>query len=50
MPVTIRYRDGDQVWIETEAPVGAQIVTEGAAKLREGAQVTSADAARGSGA
>tara|TARA_B100001167_G_scaffold67774_1_gene40084 strand:+ start:706 stop:1872 length:1167 start_codon:yes stop_codon:yes gene_type:complete len=50
VPVTIRYRDGDQVWIETEAPVGAQIVTEGAAKLREGAQVTSADAARGSGA
>ncbi|ATI41758.1 hypothetical protein CBW24_06950 [Pacificitalea manganoxidans] len=50
VPVTIRYRDGDQVWLETEAPVGAQIVTEGAAKLREGAQVTTADAARGSGA
>lgn len=50
VPVTIRYRDGDQVWIETDAPVGAQIVTEGAAKLREGAQVTTADASTGSGA
>lgn len=50
IPVTIRYRDGDQVWIETGAPVGAQIVTEGAAKLRDGAQVTTADASRGSGA
>ena len=30
--------------------MNAQIVTEGAAKLREGAQITSADAARGSGA
>ena len=49
-PVTIRYRDGDQVWIETEAPLGAQIVTEGAAKLREGAQVVTADASRGPGA
>ncbi|SMD03854.1 efflux RND transporter periplasmic adaptor subunit [Primorskyibacter flagellatus] len=49
-PVTIRYRDGDQVWIETEAQVGAQIVTEGAAKLRDGAQVTTADASRGPGA
>lgn len=49
-PVTIRYRDGDQVWIETDAPVGAQIVTEGAAKLRDGAQVTTADAGRGPGA
>ncbi|WP_146592077.1 efflux RND transporter periplasmic adaptor subunit [Puniceibacterium confluentis] len=49
-PVTIRFRDGDQVWIETEAPVGAQIVTEGAAKLRDGAQVTTADANRGPGA
>lgn len=49
-PVAIRYRDGDQVWIETEAPLGAQVVTEGAAKLREGAQVTTADASRGPGA
>lgn len=46
VPVTIRYREGDQVWIETEAPLGTQIVTEGAAKLRDGAQVTTADAGR----
>ena len=41
--VTIRYRDGDRVWVETEAPIGAQIVTEGASKLREGSQVTTAE-------
>ncbi|MBB5720565.1 RND family efflux transporter MFP subunit [Loktanella ponticola] len=39
---TIRYRDADRVWIETEAPIGAGIVTEGAAKLREGAEVAPA--------
>lgn len=50
VPVTVRYRDGDQVWIETDAPVGAQVVTEGASKLRDGAQVTTADAGKGSGA
>ena len=50
VPVTIRYRDGDQVWIETDALVGAQIVTEGASKLRDGAQVTTADAGTGPGA
>jgi len=43
VPVTIRYRDSDQVWIETTAPVGAQIVTEGAAKLREGSVVSAAE-------
>jgi RND family efflux transporter MFP subunit len=50
LSATIRYRDGDQVWIETEAPLGAQVVTEGASKLREGAQVTTADVSRGPGA
>lgn len=50
VPVTIRYRDGDRVWVETEAPVGAQIVTEGAAKLRDGAQVATAETRRGPGA
>ena len=36
VPVTIRYREGDQVWVETEAPLGAQIVAEGAVSaLRE---------------
>ena len=47
VPVTIRYREGDRVWVETEAPLGAQIVAEGAAKLREGAQVTAAGARGG---
>lgn len=49
VPVAIRYRDGDQVWVETEAPIGAQIVAEGASKLREGAQVIAAGAGEGSG-
>ena len=48
--VTIRYREGDQVWVESDAPLGAQIVAEGASKLREGAQVTDANARRGSDA
>ena len=50
VPATIRYREGDQVWIETDAPLGAQIVAEGASKLREGAQVTTAGARKGPGA
>ena len=50
VPVAIRYREGDQVWIETEVPVGTQVVTEGAAKLRDGAQVTSAETKRERGA
>ncbi|MBU2983155.1 efflux RND transporter periplasmic adaptor subunit [Lentibacter algarum] len=50
VPVTIRFREGDQVWVETEAPLGAQIVAEGASKLREGAQVTAAGAGKGPGA
>ena len=50
IPVAIRYREGDQVWVETDAPLGAQIVAEGAAKLREGAQVTAASARKGPGA
>lgn len=40
VPITIRYRDGDQVWIETTVALGSQVVTEGAAKLREGSVVT----------
>lgn len=50
VPVTIRYREGDRVWVETDAPLGAEIVVEGAAKLREGAQVTAAGARKGPGA
>lgn len=50
VPATIRYRDGDQVWIETDAPVGSQIVTEGASKLREGSQVATVEPSEGEGA
>jgi RND family efflux transporter MFP subunit len=50
VPVTIRYREGDQVWVETKVPLGAQIVAEGASKLRDGAQVTTADSRKGPGA
>lgn len=46
-PITIRYRDGDQVWIETDVPVGADVVVEGAAKLRDGAAITDANAPKG---
>ena len=47
LPVTIRYREGDRVWIETDALPGTQIVTEGASKLREGADVVAAGASTG---
>ena len=50
VPVTIRYREGDRVWVEADAPLGAQIVAEGAMKLRDGAQVTVAAARKGPGA
>ena len=36
VPVTILYREGDRVWIETDIAEGSSIVTEGAQKLREG--------------
>ncbi|ETX14427.1 hypothetical protein OCH239_03775 [Roseivivax halodurans JCM 10272] len=42
LAVANRYRDGDQVWIETDARPGVQVVTEGASKLREGSQVAAA--------
>lgn len=42
-PVAIRYREGDWVWIETDVALGAQVVAEGAAKLREGAAITAAN-------
>ncbi|MBU2865834.1 efflux RND transporter periplasmic adaptor subunit [Pacificibacter marinus] len=41
-PVTIRYREGDQVWIETDVPLGSDVVVEGASKLRAGAAVAAA--------
>lgn len=46
-PIIIRYRDDDLVWIETELPIGSQIVVEGAAKLRDGAAVTDANEPKG---
>lgn len=39
VPVTILYREGDQVWIEAAVAEGTPIVIEGAQKLREGAAV-----------
>ncbi|WP_241434502.1 efflux RND transporter periplasmic adaptor subunit [Sulfitobacter noctilucae] len=47
VPVAIRYREGDRVWVETDAPLGTQIVTEGASKLREGALITTARTRKG---
>ena len=39
VPVTILYRDGDQVWIDADISEGTPIVTEGAQKLREGGKL-----------
>lgn len=44
--VAIRYREGDQLWVETDVPLGAQVVAEGAAKLRHGARVSDASEGR----
>ncbi|MDA8587191.1 efflux RND transporter periplasmic adaptor subunit [Rhodobacteraceae bacterium] len=38
-PITVRFRRGGDVWIDTELPEGTTIVVEGAAKLREGSAV-----------
>ncbi|MFW2589850.1 efflux RND transporter periplasmic adaptor subunit [Sagittula sp. SSi028] len=46
-PATIRYRDGNTLWIDTDVDLGAMVVTEGAAKLREGATVVDASQPRG---
>jgi len=46
VPVTILYRDGDQVWIDAEISEGTPIVTEGAQKLREGGKLLVDGAAR----
>ncbi|WP_104070805.1 efflux RND transporter periplasmic adaptor subunit [Albidovulum inexpectatum] len=46
VPVTIRYRDGERVWLDTTVPVGASVVIEGAAKLREGSMVQDVEALR----
>lgn len=42
VPVTILYRQGDSVWVDTDLAAGTRIVTEGAQKLREGATVRTA--------
>jgi RND family efflux transporter MFP subunit len=44
-PVTIRYRDGDRVWVETDVAPDSLVVVEGASKLRDGASVVDANAA-----
>jgi len=41
----IRYRSGARVWLETDLPLGAMVITEGAAKLRAGTAVTDAEGA-----
>ncbi|WP_281980951.1 efflux RND transporter periplasmic adaptor subunit [Thalassorhabdomicrobium marinisediminis] len=46
VPVTILFRQGDTVWIEGEIAPGAMVVTEGAHKLRAGAQISTS---RGAG-
>ncbi|MBY5933955.1 efflux RND transporter periplasmic adaptor subunit [Tateyamaria omphalii] len=43
VPVTILYRQGDNVWLDTDLAAGARIVTEGAQKLRDGATVRATD-------
>ena len=37
--VTVRFRNGGDVWVDTDVAEGATVVVEGAAKLREGAAV-----------
>jgi len=39
---TILYRQAETVWIETSVPVGTAVVTEGAQKLRQGANIVTA--------
>lgn len=40
-PVTVRFRRGDNVWIDTDVAEGATVVTEGGLKLRNGSIVES---------
>lgn len=41
--ISVRFRQGGQVWIDTDVVEGATVVVEGAAKLREGAAVAGVD-------
>ena len=45
VPITLRHRANDMVWVEAELPAGSKVVVEGVQKLREGGQVTTADQA-----
>lgn len=45
VPVTILFRRNETVWLDVDLPVGALIVTEGAHKLRAGAEIKDANAA-----
>lgn len=46
VPVTILFRQGDMVWIDAAIAPGTMVVTEGAQKLRPGAQISTAGGAR----
>lgn len=46
LPVTILFRQGDMVWIDAEIAQGTMVVTEGAQKLRPGAQISTPGGAR----
>ncbi|MDO6731309.1 efflux RND transporter periplasmic adaptor subunit [Marinovum sp. 2_MG-2023] len=49
VPVTILFRQDDSVWVDADLSEGAMVVTEGAQKLRNGAQIAVAGAAPGAG-
>ena len=40
IPVTILFRQNETVWIDDDVPAGTLVVTEGAQKLRDGAQIS----------
>ncbi|WP_270731070.1 efflux RND transporter periplasmic adaptor subunit [Shimia sp. Alg240-R146] len=45
-PVTILFRRNETVWLDVDLPVGTPIVTEGAHKLRSGAEIKDANPPR----
>lgn len=45
VPVTILFRQDDSVWVDADLGEGAMVVTEGAQKLRNGAQIAVAGTA-----
>lgn len=44
IPVTVRMRQGDAIWIEGDLQAADRIVADGSARLREGAPVVAEDA------